>query len=235
MPASSCMFLNIWSQECGHTNICYLPVSQILTFMTDLHFPAWFLSEIIIFKWGTCTYTKIILDNHSLLQLDYSQMEEKSSILASHELSLLQESSRSLCIKIFLYFLYPYSHTSLDAAPADVPISSQGSTALMKLATNGGPIQVSLMGHCKSKKRSQVDFPLFFLFLVLFHTDISEGEEKVEDLLIKISSAPSLEGTQLYRRTRLYEIISSFEDMLWNSTWLGVQLLHIPRNNQLYK
>lgn len=57
---------NTGSQECGCANICYLTASQVLTFMTYLHLPAWFLSEIKIFKWRTCTYTTIILDDHSL-------------------------------------------------------------------------------------------------------------------------------------------------------------------------
>lgn len=41
---------NTGSQECGHANICYLAASQVLTFMTDLHLPARFLSGIKIFK-----------------------------------------------------------------------------------------------------------------------------------------------------------------------------------------
>ena len=92
MPASSCMFLNIWSQEWGHTNICYLLASQILMFMADLHFPAWFLSECKIFRQGMCTYGIVILDIHSLLQLHCSQTEEKANIFASHEFSLLRNA-----------------------------------------------------------------------------------------------------------------------------------------------
>lgn len=85
----------------------------------------------------------------------------------------------------------------------------------MKPATHGGPIQLSLMDNCKSKKRCQVDFPLF-LFLVLgsIPHGISEGEEEVEDTLIKICSAQVWRERNYTWRTRLYEIISSFEDML---------------------
>lgn len=62
--------------------------------MSDLHISAALLSHMKIFMWGTCPYTPIVLDNHSLLQLDHNQTEEEESVLAAHEFSLLQESSR---------------------------------------------------------------------------------------------------------------------------------------------
>lgn len=69
-------------------------------------------------------------------------------------------------VQKYLYsFYFMYSHTSLDVAFADVPTSNQGSTVLMKPATNGGLPWVSLVGQCKSKKRCQVGFLLFFLAL----------------------------------------------------------------------
>lgn len=64
--------------------------------------------------------------------------------------------------KYFYSFYFMCSHTSLDAAFTDVPMSNQGSIVLMKPATNGGPPWVSVMGHCKSKKRCQVGFLLLF-------------------------------------------------------------------------
>lgn len=91
------------------TDIYYLPASKISVFMADLHSPAWFLSEVkTIFKWGACTNANLVLDVHSLLQLDCSQIGRNTSTRASGEFSLLQESSRSLCMKYFCAFFYPY-------------------------------------------------------------------------------------------------------------------------------
>lgn len=45
---------------------------------------------------------------------------------------------------------------------------------------------MSIKGHCRSEKGCQVDFPLFFLCLVLFHSAVSEGEEELQEMFIKI-------------------------------------------------
>lgn len=86
-----------------------------------------------------------------------------------------------------------YSHTSLDAAFTAVPISKEGRTVLMKPVTNGGPTWVLLMGHCKSKKRCQVGFLLFFPCSWFYSPLTLVREEEVEDMLIKICS------TQVWR------------------------------------
>lgn len=94
--------------------------------------------------------------------------------------------------KYFYSFYFMYSHTSLDVAFTDVPISNQGSTVLIKPAkkwrTHMGVINGTLQKQKEMSSRFPPFFFFFFLLLVLFPTNISEGEEEVEGMLIKICS-----------------------------------------------
>lgn len=117
-------------------------------------------------------------------------------------------------------------HTSLNSAPTDISTSNQGSRALMKPEMNRGPIQMSIKGHCRTEKGNQAGFPLFFSCACFYFILLLVKERRNSRRCLLKPAAhehASLEGIQVHRRTRLYEIISAFEAMLWNSTQLRVQ------------
>lgn len=75
---------------------------------------------------------------------------------------------------------------------------------------------MSIKGHCRSEKGNQVGFPLFSCACFYFILLLVKERRNSRRCLLKSAAHEhtSLEGMQVHRRTRLYQIISAFEAML---------------------